>query len=536
MVSPIIVSHMGGDTAINRAGDLTLRGRGSTATAELSEVLGVEHYELSAGVIALLGMGEIRRLGMSLDFIARNPGCSWELAVRPARTSRPSLWQRVVSCFRRRPAEPLPELVTTPLGLAPNPRHPGPGLGCANGTNIDDEEQSPLLVDREPWSGPLAPSAARLLFESEEEQCTCQKYARLLQELKERDGNLLLFQTKARIREDLRRRTAEKMDYLRSRSEKRRPAASPGQSSSMASPVVIPKAERRRILMDIQNRAKALKFYAVRRGHVPGVYYTWPECEANVKGVSNEYKSFKTYEAAVEWYNIGRPAPSPRLECWTTELRGIPSTSFVSGTGLRALADVYQDGHQQTTSVVCGLDSMSDVTLALEEFLHDVHDIETESLSTTGSSATFDREGTLKLLVNSEIIEIPSLVATAAQLPRICGILLDVPGLDALGVQLDEHRKRLRIPLVCHVGKKTLRAWWETREGKSVEDIVHDIETVDVCPDLTPQTRARVRTLLSRYEHVFEGRQTTLPKPFAAEPIELKFVEDPIPQAVPEPR
>jgi hypothetical protein len=90
--------------------------------------------------------------------------------------------------------------------------------------------------------------------------------------------------------------------------------------------------------------------------------------------------------------------------------------------------------------------------------------------------------------------------------------------------------------LVCHVGEKTLRAWWETRGGESVDDIVHDIEAVDICPDLTPQTCARVRTLLNRYEHVFGGRQTPLPKPFAAEPIELKFVDDPKPQAVPEPR
>ncbi len=48
-------------------------------------MLGVEHYELPAGVIALLGMAEIRRLGMSLHFIADNPGCSWEVAVRPTR-------------------------------------------------------------------------------------------------------------------------------------------------------------------------------------------------------------------------------------------------------------------------------------------------------------------------------------------------------------------------------------------------------------------------------------------------------------------
>ncbi len=69
-----------------------------------------------------------------------------------------------------------------------------------------------------------------------------------------------------------------------------------------------------------------------------------------------------------------------------------------------------------------------------------------------------------------------------------------------------------------------------------MEDIERDIETVDICPDLTPKTGAHIRTLLKRYEHVFEGGQTTLPKPFAAEPIELKFVNDPVPQAVPEPR
>ncbi len=92
LVQPVVVNHLGGETTLNRAGDLTLGGRASSATAELSEVLGVEHNELPAGIIALLGMGEVRRLGMSLDFIASNPGCSWELAVLPARVnSSPSL-------------------------------------------------------------------------------------------------------------------------------------------------------------------------------------------------------------------------------------------------------------------------------------------------------------------------------------------------------------------------------------------------------------------------------------------------------------
>ncbi len=252
MVPPIIVSHMGGETAINRAGDLTLGGRGSLAIVELSEVLGVEHYELPAGVIALLGMGEIRRLGKSLDFIASNPGCSWETAVRPARSSCPSLWQRVVACFRRRPATPLPEPVRAPQGLLPNPLHPVPGLSHPSSTNTEAEEQMPFLTDRTPWSGPLVPSAAHCLVESEEEKFTRRKHAQLLQELKQRDGQLLLHQTKASIREDLRRRTADKVDYLRSRSKKHRPSASPGRSSSASSPAGIPKAERLRILKDLQ--------------------------------------------------------------------------------------------------------------------------------------------------------------------------------------------------------------------------------------------------------------------------------------------
>ena len=40
-------------------------------------------------------------------------------------------------------------------------------------------------------------------------------------------------------------------------------------------------------------------YYAVRKGHKPGIYGTWKECEENVKGFSGaEYKKFKTMEEA----------------------------------------------------------------------------------------------------------------------------------------------------------------------------------------------------------------------------------------------
>ncbi len=45
-----------------------------------------------------------------------------------------------------------------------------------------------------------------------------------------------------------------------------------------------------------------------------------------------------------------------------------------------------------------------------------------------------------------------------------------------------------------------------------------------------------MRNLLREFADVFEGRQITMPKPFQAEPIALKFIDHPVPQSVPEPR
>lgn len=41
------------------------------------------------------------------------------------------------------------------------------------------------------------------------------------------------------------------------------------------------------------------KYYAVRKGKIPGIYESWGEAETQVKGYSGaEYKSFKTLEEA----------------------------------------------------------------------------------------------------------------------------------------------------------------------------------------------------------------------------------------------
>lgn len=46
------------------------------------------------------------------------------------------------------------------------------------------------------------------------------------------------------------------------------------------------------------------KFYAVKQGFKPGIYKTWPECEANTKGFKGaKFKSFLTLEEAQNYLN-----------------------------------------------------------------------------------------------------------------------------------------------------------------------------------------------------------------------------------------
>src|SRR5690554_1976160 len=46
------------------------------------------------------------------------------------------------------------------------------------------------------------------------------------------------------------------------------------------------------------------KFYAVKKGHKPGIYDTWEECKKQTDSFSGkEFKSFKTFEEAVSYMN-----------------------------------------------------------------------------------------------------------------------------------------------------------------------------------------------------------------------------------------
>jgi len=71
---------------------------------------------------------------------------------------------------------------------------------------------------------------------------------------------------------------------------------------------------------------KFTKLYAVRKGRQPGLFYSWPACQEQIKGYSGaEYKSFKTLQEAsaylagasmiaqLEPIEVFKPAPDTML-------------------------------------------------------------------------------------------------------------------------------------------------------------------------------------------------------------------------------
>lgn len=65
----------------------------------------------------------------------------------------------------------------------------------------------------------------------------------------------------------------------------------------------------------------AKKYYAVRKGKVPGIYLTWNDCKAQVEGYSGaEYKSFPSLEEAAAFVE------NQREEVTVAQQNGMPVT------------------------------------------------------------------------------------------------------------------------------------------------------------------------------------------------------------------
>jgi hypothetical protein len=111
-----------------------------------------------------------------------------------------------------------------------------------------------------------------------------------------------------------------------------------------------------------------------------------------------------------------------------------------------------------------------------------------------------------------------------------------MPAIIDLGIVLDEQKLVQGAPLVCHLGEKTLRAWWETHQDESVDTKPFDPGSIDINPSMPQRFRQRVLDSIAKFINVFEGSASSLPKPFDTVPITLKVLPGATPQSIPEPR
>jgi hypothetical protein len=116
----VVIAHLGGETSLQEIGTFTLEAE----LAVLCNVFAVNTEELPARrVVALIGVSDVRRLGLSLDRIAARPACSLEEARALSVTGRllagfRSFGARVARFFCPHPAPrtlPAPRLVDIEL-------------------------------------------------------------------------------------------------------------------------------------------------------------------------------------------------------------------------------------------------------------------------------------------------------------------------------------------------------------------------------------------------------------------------------------
>ncbi len=136
-------------------------------------------------------------------------------------------------------------------------------------------------------------------------------------------------------------------------------------------------------------------------------------------------------------------------------------SSIRGGNGLKATASIFPDGHNDVFDIGVGIDTMSDVNLALREILHNVRSVEMDEVHRTAGTTSFSEEGTLNVWQEGKMTPVPALVADRAHLPRDCQALFGVPAIRDLGIMLDEQKLTQGAPIICYLGEKHLRRWWD---------------------------------------------------------------------------
>jgi hypothetical protein len=414
----IRVNHVAGSTVLDFIGTVTPI---SPDLAFRSFI--VSQDQLPPGLVGIIGMGDIRRLQISLDYVASIPSCSLSAAINPPRLAL---------------APPLPPMIFKPAS-APELHRPEPPA-CS--------PTAPMLS---------VPFAFLLLLTSAVQLSSGHRHQNL-------SGQALL------------------------------PGTSVGHSLFDQPP--------RSTSSDI---AWVPPFnFVVKDSAIPG------GCQPS--------------------------EPSEPPDTRVCFVQHAPASSFVGGTALRATIDILPEGLQVPLNVSAGIDTQSDVSLATRDLPSDIHAISPDDVHGVGHTVSFIEMGLLDLLSEGKMTRVPALVARADKLPSRCSVILGVPTIVDLGAKLDEQKVTQDTPLVCHLGEKSLRVWWDANKGQSADTKPFDTSAIDINPQMEAKCRDIILAAITKCSTVFEGSSATLPKPFDAPPIELNFKHDATPQSVPEPR
>ena len=82
-------------------------------------------------------------------------------------------------------------------------------------------------------------------------------------------------------------------------------------------------------------------YYAVHKGRIPGIYSTWTECQAQVKGFKNPiFKKFKTEQKAQQFVDKGWESINKK----TSTLDKFGITSSIKSVNNPRIIEVYTDG------------------------------------------------------------------------------------------------------------------------------------------------------------------------------------------------
>ena len=206
-------------------------------------------------------------------------------------------------------------------------------------------------------------------------------------------------------------------------------------------------------------------------------------------------------------------------------------SAFAGGVALKAIVQVMPAGNPDTVPISAGIDTLSDVSLALRELLSDIHPIVPDRVRSSGCVTEFAEEGFLDIYHDDQVSRVPALVAQASSLPTNTSVIFGMPALLQLGASLDEQKKEQNAPLICHLGEKTLRSWLEANPTDSVDTKPFNADSIDINPALPRPEQDRIRAIISKHKKAFEGSKDALPKPFDAPPVVLNFVPNTAPRA-----